>query len=158
MIRPTSARPDQGLGLPLLGKKFNSKWLSITQCHVDAFAAATVDDQLLHKHDAESKNSPFGGPIAPGLYLVTVAMNLARDSFVSKGKVWIPWGFDRVRFRAPVPIGKRVRCITRLIDARDGRGGLMLRVRLRVEIEGEKIPAFTGNCSLLCMHDIADGR
>jgi acyl dehydratase len=141
-------------GLPplLIGTEYLSHWFQVNQSNVDAFAAATGDDQSLHKPGARSRKSPFGGPIAPGLYLVTVALGLARDSLASENTAWILCGFDNLRFQTPVQTGKRVRCLTTLLSARERTATRLLRVELRLEIEGEKIPAFTTKCSLLCTH------
>jgi acyl dehydratase len=147
---PTSAPRAGGLPPLLPGTEYLSHWFQVNQSHVDAFAAATGDDQLLHKPDAQSRKSPFGGPIAPGLYLVTVALGLAHDSLASENTAWILCGFDKLRFQTPVQTDKRVRCLTTLLSARERDATRLLRVHLKLEIEGEETPAFTTKCSLLC--------
>jgi acyl dehydratase len=153
---PTPAPGAGGLPPLLVGTEYLSHWFQVNQSHVDAFAAATGDDQSLHKPDAQSRKSPFGGPIAPGLYLVTVALGLARDSLASENTAWILCGFDNLRFQTPVQTGKRVRCLTTLLSARERDAARLLRVQLKLEIEGEKIPAFTTKCSLLCTQITAE--
>jgi acyl dehydratase len=123
----------RGRELPplVVGTEYLSNWFQVNQSHVDAFAAATGDDQVLHKLDAQSRKSPFGGPIAPGLYLVTVALGVARDSLASENTAWILCGFENLRFRKAVQSGKRVRCLTTLLSARERPGARLLRVQLR---------------------------
>lgn len=147
---PTAAPRGRELPPLVVDTEYLSHWFQVNQSHVDAFVAATGDDQSLHKPGAQSSKSPFGGPIAPGLYLVTMAFSLARDSLASENTAWVLCGFDNLRFQAPVKTGKKVRCWTTLLSARERPAARLLQVQLRLEIEGEKIPAFTTKCSLLC--------
>ena len=50
-------------------------------------------------------------------------------------------GFDRVRFRAPVPVGSRLRGTAKLLDSRRMPGGARVTVEVTAEIEAERRPA-----------------
>ena len=59
-------------------------------------------------------------------------------------KMAVNYGFDRVRFLAPVKSGKRVRGRF-VLDSVDEKapGQLLMRHKVTVEIEGESKPALT---------------
>lgn len=136
--------------VPLVADQaYYSGWFSVTQEQVDAFAAVTGDNQWIHQVNAESVGSQFGGPIAHGLLLVSFAVTLARESGALKGATWVLYGFDKLRFRAPVRIGDRIRCVTTIQGINELAGRTLLRTRFVVEIEDLKIPAFVANCLLL---------
>ena len=54
----------------------------------------------------------------------------------------INYGFDKIRFLAPVRAGKRVRARSQIvsIEAKDG-GRFVTKQAISVEIEGEETPA-----------------
>jgi len=62
---------------PTSGSSRCSRWIRLTQSQIDAFAGATGDLQSIHCANAESEGSPFGGPIAHGLLLVSLGISLA---------------------------------------------------------------------------------
>jgi acyl dehydratase len=57
----------------------------------------------------------------------------------------INYGFDRIRFIAPVPGGARIRGHFTLKDAKPRGTGWMLRFGVEVEIEGREKPALTAD-------------
>lgn len=137
-------------GIPLIAEKtYYSSWCSVTQHQIDTFAALTGDKQWIHQVDAECSGSPFEGPIAHGLLLVSFAITLARESGALEGATWVLYGFDKLRFRAPVKTGTRIRCLTTIHGVRELFGRTLLNARFVMEIEGHTIPAFVGDCLLL---------
>jgi acyl dehydratase len=118
--------------------------LHLDQTRLDVFAAVTDDLEPLH-NDAEwcERNSPYGRPIAHGFLTLSLLTRFMHEATagVLKGRADgagypVNYGFDRVRFLAPVPVGSRIRC--RLVLAgREERGkATMLRIDASVEIEG----------------------
>jgi acyl dehydratase len=128
---------------------FSSDWFHLTQAQVDAFAAATGDKQWIHQRDAKDAGSPFKGPIAHGLLLVCLAMNLARESGALDNATWVLYGLEKVRFRAPVPSMACVRCLSTIGASRNIGGRSLANVRLVVEIKNAPIPALVADCLLL---------
>ena len=59
------------------------------------------------------------------------------------------YGFDRVRFVAPVPVGSRVRMRARLTAVEDLPGGVRAHVRQTFEIEGQTKPACVAESVLM---------
>jgi len=145
--------------IPLVGdQNYYSSWISVTQEQIDAFAAVTGDNQWIHQLDAECAGSPFGGPIVHGLLLVSRAITLARESGALKDETWVLYGFDKLRFRAPVRIGTRIRCVTTIQGTNEFAGRTLVCARFVMEIEGNKIPAFVAECRLLNLSKTPDSR
>src|SRR5438309_3989454 len=88
-----------------------SDWLAVDQARIDSFAEATDDRQFIHIDPAAAAQTPFGGTIAHGLLTLSLLSRMATDAMlVPEGvKMAVNYGFDRVRFIAPVRSGKRVR-------------------------------------------------
>jgi acyl dehydratase len=141
---------------PVLTGTRCSDWLCVTQGQIDAFAAATGDMQSIHRSDAEHANGLFRGPIAHGLLLVSLAMGLARESGALPDATWVLYGFEKLRFRAPVRSGARVRCLTTVNGVRKLAGKTLLNVRYVMEIQDERIPAFVADCLLLNLGRASD--
>jgi acyl dehydratase len=129
-----------------------SDWFEVTQDQIDGFADAVDDHQWIHTA-ASGPANPFGGPIAHGLLILALSISLARDSGALPFCTWVIYGYDKLRFRAPVLSGKRIRCRTSILDAKDIGTRFLLTVRFKVEIEREKVPALVADCSLLCLDD-----
>jgi acyl dehydratase len=148
----TVALLDRGFTAPTIGKQYISNWFLVTQNQIDAFAEATGDKQWIHTCNVEQKDNPFGAPIAHGLLLVSLAINLTRACGALPQATWVLYGFDKLRFRAPVRSGTRIRCLTIILGLQPLGGRQLMSVRLAIEIEGEKIPAITANCTLMCVN------
>ena len=119
-------------------------WFEVTQDRIDAFAEVTEDRQFIHVDPAEAAElSPYGVTIAHGfltLSLLThLAASLPQDPARSDGVVMgINYGFERVRFVAPVKVGSRVRVSSVLagVDQKDP-STLQVTRTMTVEVEGD---------------------
>jgi acyl dehydratase len=123
-----------------------SPWLEITQDRVDAFADATGDHQFIHVDPERAARTPFGGTIAHGLLTLSLVPSLgdARTGVVFdlQPRMRINYGLNRVRFPAPVRVGKRVRLRTTLQSVEPVGPDVYQLVYLQtMEIEGETKPA-----------------
>jgi acyl dehydratase len=150
--------PTEGLSLAhisqFVGRETGvSGWMQSTQAQVDAFAGITDDHQWIHESRPATFAGPYKGPIAHALLMLANALKLAREAAALPRSTWIVYGYDKLRFRAPVRIGKRIRCRTTLLSACNLGGRVLLTVRFYVEIEHEKTPALVADCSLLCLDD-----
>jgi acyl dehydratase len=133
----------------IVAKAYSSDWSCVTQDQIDAFAAATRDNQWIHRADAEHAASPFGGPIAHGLLLVSLAITLARECGALEDASWVLYGFDKLRFRAPVRSGAVIRCVTMIRGTKELGDGTLLDARFVMEIKDQQVPAFVADCLLL---------
>lgn len=118
-----------------------SDWLEIDQARVDRFAEATGDHQWIHV-DVERATRELGGPIAHGYLTLSLIAGLAPTILSVTGVArGINYGADRVRFTNTVPVGSRVRLRQEMLGAEPKAGGLQVRNRCTIEIEGQERPA-----------------
>jgi acyl dehydratase len=123
-----------------------SEWITVDQSRIDAFAEATDDHQFIHVDADAAAKTPFGGTIAHGFLSLSLLSRMAHDVMLAPEglKMSVNYGFDRIRFLAPVRSGKRVRGHFLLEDASEkSPGQLLTRHAVTVEIEGEEKPALT---------------
>ncbi len=129
----------------LIGQEVGvSRWIEVDQARIDAFARITEDEQFIHVDPERAKATPFGGTIAHGFLTLSLASAMSYDAVAPLDGVimGVNYGFDRLRFLAPVPAGSRVRGRFRLLSAEDKGGGRwLLKHELTVEIEGGDKPA-----------------
>jgi acyl dehydratase len=121
-----------------------SDWFLVDQERVNAFADVTLDHQFVHVDVERAKATPFGGTIAHGFLTLSLLVHLCLP-FVptpKDRKLVVNYGFDKIRFAAPVKVGKRIRARATLgaVDERKP-GQIVMRVDVTVEIEGEQKPA-----------------
>ncbi|MGB1466181.1 MAG: MaoC family dehydratase [Alcanivorax nanhaiticus] len=138
-----------------IGKELGaSDWFEIDQDRINAFADATLDHQFIHVDPEQAKNTPFGSTIAHGYLTLSLLPYLQStiDGFLMpKGmKMAMNYGFDKLRFMAPVKVGKRVRAVATLLEATEKREGQwLLKFAFNVEIEGEEKPALAAEWLLM---------
>ena len=130
-----------------------SDWLEITQERVDQFADASNDHQFIHVKPLKAKLTPFGGTIAHGfLTLSLLTYLMTQNAPVPDGlKMTINYGSDKVRYIAPVRVGKRIRANQRIVDVTEKKPGQWLvKTEVSIEIEDEEKPALIAE--ILMMH------
>ena len=123
-----------------------SGWLTVDQTRIDAFGDATEDRQFIHVDPAAAAQTPFGGTIAHGFLTLSLLSRMAAEAMLVPEtiKMALNYGFDRVRFLAPVKSGKRVRGRFVLDSVEEkAPGQWLLRHSVTVEIEGEDKPALS---------------
>ncbi len=119
-------------------------WFEIGQQRINEFAECTEDRQFIHIDEEKAKDTPFGGTIAHGFLTLSMLSHIATQNGISpEGVVMgINYGFDKVRFLAPVRAGKRVRANVEILDITDKEDGrYLIKQGITVEIEGEETPA-----------------
>jgi acyl dehydratase len=121
-----------------------SGWLTIDQARIDAFADATEDRQFIHVDPEAAARTPFGGTVAHGFLTLSLLSRMGAEAMLlPEGmKMAVNYGFDRVRFLAPVKSGKRVRGRF-VLDSIEEKapGQILMRHTVTVEIKGEDKPA-----------------
>jgi acyl dehydratase len=130
-----------------------SEWLEITQERVNQFADATNDHQFIHVKPLKAKLTPFGGTIAHGfLSLSLITFLIGEHAPVPKGlRMTINYGSDKVRYIAPVRVGKRIRAAQKIAGVTEKKPGQWLvKTEVTIEIEGEDKPALIAE--ILMMH------
>ena len=126
-----------------------SGWQEVTQEQINRFADATGDDQWIHVDvKRAASESPFGSTIAHGYLTLSIVGPASLEVWIRPARIAaaLNYGFDRVRFIAPVPSGKRVRSRVKLLGVEPRPGGRMLiTTENTVEIEGHEKPALIAN-------------
>lgn len=136
----------KGSDMPsLVGKELEpSPWIEITQERVNQFADATNDHQFIHVDPGKAAQTPFGGPIAHGFLSLSLLSYLnAQSAILPEGLVMgVNYGSDKVRYLAPVRVGKRIRSRQTILEVSEKKPGQWLvKTAVTVEIEGESTPA-----------------
>ncbi|HEX3453737.1 MAG TPA: MaoC/PaaZ C-terminal domain-containing protein [Gaiellaceae bacterium] len=127
-----------------------SKWITVDQEHINLFAEATGDHQWIHVDPEAAKAGPFGGTIAHGYLSLSLLPVLLSDVInVSDQTMGVNYGIDRVRFTSPVPSGSEVRAHARLISAEPKGDGVLYKVGVQIEINGQEKPAMIGEVLFL---------
>ena len=123
-----------------------SDWFLLDQARIDAFADVTLDHQFVHVDPERARATPFGSTIAHGFLTLSLLVHLCLPFIptLANRKLVVNYGFDKVRFFAPVRVGKRIRAIGKLGEVAERKpGNVILRVDVTVEIEGEEKPALS---------------
>lgn len=125
-----------------------SDWVLVDQARIDAFADVTEDPQFIHVDPEAAAKTPFGGTVAHGFFTLSLLSRMAADAMLRPEgvKMGVNYGFERVRFMAPVRSGKRIRgrfVLARFEEKRPGQWQFVHEVT--VEIEGEEKPALVAD-------------
>ncbi|WP_299581869.1 MaoC family dehydratase [uncultured Sunxiuqinia sp.] len=135
-----------------LGQKLGvSDYHTVTQEQIDQFADATLDHQWIHTDPERAKNEgAFGGTIAHG-YLTLSLLPYLWDQVieVTNYKMLVNYGIDQLKFGAPVVVNSRLRTHVWLKECTNLRGISRVKLRVQMEIEGNKKPAFDGHITFL---------
>jgi acyl dehydratase len=139
-LEDISARVGTDLG--------TSSWIEVDQTAINRFADVTGDHQFIHVDPEAAAATPFGGTVAHGFLTLSLLSQMAAETTLvpSDTKMAVNYGFDKIRFIAPVKSGKRVRGHCHLLSAEEKQAGKWQFVhRVAVEIEGEDKPALTAD-------------
>lgn len=119
-----------------------SEWLPVPQKQIVAFADATHDQQWIHiDTERAAREAPSGTTIAHGFLTLSLLARLFASALDIGGtKASINYGFNRIRFTAPVLSGDRIRGRFTLSDYLDLEPGAQLSWNVIVEREGGEKP------------------
>ena len=138
-----------------------SPWREITQDMIDRFADVTDDFNFIHVDPGRAKaETPFGGTIAHGFLSLSLLSTFAYETIPAlEGRAMgINYGFDSVRFAAPVKSGERVRARFSLAGVKIRPSGyVQIAYDVTMDVEGSARPAFTARwLTIAVMEDAAD--
>lgn len=136
-----------------------SRWFEVDQKRIDAFADVTEDWQFIHIDPARAAaETPFDGAIAHGFLTLSLLSAMAYDALpaVENKTMGVNYGFERVRFVAPVPAAARVRAqfVVHAVEERKP-GELTLTYEATVEIDGSDKPALAALWLTRQYYDVA---
>jgi acyl dehydratase len=135
----------------MVGKEMRvGQWFEVTQEHVNQFAEVSGDFQYIHVDPERAKETFFGGTIAHGNMTIAIQPLLGKDATGVKvdlgAKLGVNYGFDKIRFPAPVPVGKRIQMRSKLLEvedhrSEDGGGYVQTKYENTVWVEGAERPS-----------------
>ncbi|QNE40534.1 MaoC family dehydratase [Hymenobacter sp. NBH84] len=128
-----------------------SDYFTITQEQINQFAAATLDHQWIHVDAERAKTeSPFGAPIAHGYLTVSLLPYFWNQIIAIENlKLQVNYEIEQLRFNQPVLVNSEVRLYAKLLSVKDLRGVAKARIEVKMEIKGQKKPAYNGVITFL---------
>jgi len=136
-----------------------SEWRTVTQEMINQFADATDDHQFIHVDPERAKETPFGSTIAHGFLTLSLLSTFAYEVLPElEGQTFgINYGFDNIRFMAPVKSGTRVRARFVLSDAEIRPSGrIVFHYAVTLEVENSRKPALTADWIIIAVVTPAD--
>jgi len=128
-----------------------SEYHEFTQEQINLFADATLDHQWIHiDQEKAKKESPFGDTIAHGYLTLSLLPHLWNQIIEVKNlKLQVNYGIEKFKFNQPVLVNSRVRLVARLNNAVNLRGVTKANIGVKLEIEGNRKPAYEGEIVFL---------
>ena len=121
-----------------------SDWREVSQDLIDRFADVSQDHQWIHVDVGRARTeSPFGTTVAHGNLTLSLIDGFRPSLLETTGfKMGVNYGWNKVRFPAPVPAGSRVRASMEVLSVDEvGDGWHQINQRWTVEVEGSEKPA-----------------
>ena len=128
-----------------LGKEMGvSDYIQIKQEQIDKFADATLDYQWIHTDpERAAVESPFKSTIAHGYLTLSMLTYLWYSVIeVRNVKMIVNYGIEELRFQQAVLVNDRIRARVSLNSIKNLRGIAKIQVKIVVEIEEQKKPAY----------------
>jgi len=121
-----------------------SDYITITQEQINKFADATLDYQWIHTDpERAAMESPFKSTIAHGYLSVSMLTYLWFNVVdVRNVKMIVNYGIESLRFQQPVLVNDKIRATVSMHDIKNLRGIAKIQVKIVVDIEGQKKPAY----------------
>ncbi len=120
-----------------------SEWVEVTQEDINKFAEVSRDDQWIHVDvERAERESPFGTTVAHGNLTLSLIDGLRLKLISQEGvKMGINYGWNKVRFPAPVPAGSKVRATAEIQSVEElGDGWVQVATKFTLEREGGEKP------------------
>ncbi len=129
----------------LIGQEIGpGDWREVTQDLINTFGEVSGDDQWIHVDvERAEKESPFGTTVAHGNLTLSMIDGFRLGLIKSEGfTLGVNYGWNKVRFPAPVPAGSKLRAKAEVVSVDEAGGGWwQIVTRFTVEVEGNEKPA-----------------
>jgi acyl dehydratase len=128
-----------------IGKEVGiSDWYEVTQEEITEYGKITDDMQWIHTDpNRAKKESPYETTIAHGNWLISIVVpKLLFQIYlpINTGMI-INYGWNKIRFPAPAPVGKRIRSNMKVTDVREIENDAYDVVfEMTITVEGESKP------------------
>lgn len=121
-----------------------TEWHKVTQEQINQFADCTHDHQFIHTDPERAKETPFGGIIAHGFLSLSMLSHFAESFSLTVQGIYmgVNYGFDSIRFLAPVKVNSRIRAHAKNLEITEkSPGQFITKTEVSIEIENEEKPA-----------------
>lgn len=140
-----------------------SDWLRLPQDMLTLFEVLTKSNDKLHTDpDWVRQHTHYPGTIAPGFLTMSLLPYFAAQvALAPAGHVAVNYGFDRLRWPAPVPVDAEVRARFTAGGTRPrpaGQPGLIARIEVTVEARGQERPALVATWLAAMIPDLHTGE
>ena len=130
-----------------VGKEFGtSDWYEVTQDEITEYGKIVGDMQWIHVDpERAKKESPYGTTVAHGNWVLSIAYpKLFSQLYIPiNTRMTINYGWNKIRFPAPTPVGKRIRLIANVVEVKDiGDDCYDVEFDYKIYVEGESKPCF----------------
>ncbi|MFW9895618.1 MAG: MaoC family dehydratase [Candidatus Thorarchaeota archaeon] len=130
-----------------VGKELGiSDWYEVTQDEINDYGRIIGDLQWIHTDpERAKKESPYGTTVAHGNWVLSIAFSkLMTQLYTSVNtKMTVNYGWNKIRFPAPTPVGKRIRLVAKVVDVREvGEDAFDVEFEFKIHVEGESKPCF----------------
>ncbi|WP_113699221.1 MaoC family dehydratase [Nonomuraea lactucae] len=127
----------------LVGRELGpTEWPTSTQQEIDTFADVTGDHQWIHVDPEHAAAGPFGTTIGHGLFTLSLGPTFMEELMAFDGFAHsLDYGYDRVRFQHPRPVGSKNRMRATITDVtHTGDGSAQITTTQYFEAEGIEKP------------------
>lgn len=135
-----------------VGEKLGvSEYHTVTQEQINKFADATLDFQWIHTDpERAAKETPFGSTIAHGYLTLSLLPKMWDEVIqVENFSMLVNYGIENFKFGQPVLVNSKIRTHVWLKSITNLRGISKVQLRVSMEIDGNKKPAFDGEAIFL---------
>ena len=128
-----------------VGKEFGtSDWYEVTQDEITEYGKITGDMQWIHVDpERAKKESPYGITVAHGNWLLSIVYPklFSKMYKMINTRMTINYGWNKIRFPAPTPIGKRIRLVVKVNNVKEvGDDAYDVEFDFKIYVEGESKP------------------
>jgi len=131
-----------------VGKEIGtSNWYKVTQDEITKYGKIVGDMQWIHVDPERAKaESPYGITVAHGNWLLSIVYSKLFIQLYKpiNTRMIINYGWNKIRFPAPAPVGKHIRLIAKVVNVREvGEDAYDIEFDFKIYVEGESKPCCT---------------
>jgi acyl dehydratase len=130
------------------GRKLGpTDWQAMTQESVNQFADLTNDHNFIHVDPERARQTPFRGTIAHGFLTLSMLGPISQQLLtVEDARTSINYGLNKVRFPAPLAVGRDFRGHGEIVDVTEIDGGMQVTAAFTIEVKDVAKPAVVAEC------------
>ncbi|KKM70187.1 hypothetical protein LCGC14_1443270 [marine sediment metagenome] len=130
-----------------VGKELGtSDWYEVTQEEINEYGRVVGDMQWIHVDpERAKKESPYGETVAHGNWVLSIAYSKLFSQLYTpiNTRMTINYGWNKIRFPAPTPVGKRIRLTGKVNQVKEvGNDAYDVEFDYKIYVEDESKPCF----------------